>query len=122
MGKKKLTPVEAGKGQPTVKSCYVVVGKPSENKNEEKLLKTDKEIALSAGINESNDNDCTTIRTEKGTIMGPNTAPTDDGKDLELDKTNDKNKEDVENSGEEDEDEDGSPNKIKSEFNDDQES
>ena len=57
--------------------------------------------------------------------MGPNTAPTDeDGKDLELDKTNDKNKEEDENSGEEDEDEDGLPNKINSEFkhNDNQES
>ena len=55
--------------------------------------------------------------------MGPNTAPTDDdGKDLELDKTNDKNKEDVENSDEEAEDEDESPDKINSEFNDNQES
>ena len=52
--------------------------------------------------------------------MGPNTAPTNDGKDLELDKTNDK--EDVENGGEEDEDKDGSPDKINSKFNDDQES
>ena len=79
-----------------MKSYYTVVEKPSENKNEEKPLKTDKEIALSAGNNDkSNDNDSTTtIRTEKGTIMGPNMAPTDDGgKDLELDKTNNKNKE-----------------------------
>ena len=90
MGKKKLTPAEAEKGQPTVESYYTVVEKPSENKNKEKPLNTDKEIALSAGNNESNDNDSTTttIRTDKGTIMGSNTAPTDDdGKDLELDKT-----------------------------------
>ena len=56
--------------------------------------------------------------------MGHNTAPTDDdGKDLEPDKTNNKNKEEVENSGEKDEDEDGS-SEINSEFkyNDDQES
>ena len=118
MGKKKLTTAEAGKGQPTVESYYAVVGKPSENKNEEKSLKTDKEIVLLVGNNDSNNNDCTTIRT----IMGLNRTPMDDGKDLELVKTNDKNKEHVENSGEEDENEDGLPNKINSEFNDDQES
>ena len=65
-----------------------------------------KEITLLAGNNDkSNDNDSTittTIRTEKGTIMGPNTAPIDYGKNLELDKKKDKNKEVVENSGEED--------------------
>ena len=123
MVKKKRTPVEAGKGQPTVASYYAAVGKPSGNKNGEKPLKNDEIALLLAGNNENNDCTTTTFRTEKGTIMGLNTAPTDDdGKDLELDKTNDKNKEDVENSGEEDEDEDGSPNKINSEFNDYQES
>ena len=127
MGKKKLTTVEAGKGQSTVDCYYAVVQKPSENKTEEKPLKTDKEIALLVGNNESNDNDSitttTSIRTEKGTIMRPNTAPTDDdGTNLELNKTNNKNKKDVENSGEEGEDEDGSPNKINSKFNYDQES
>ena len=75
-------------------------------------MENDQIALLLAGNNESNNNDCTTtttIRTEKGTIMGPNTAPTDDdGKDLELDKTNNKSREDVENSGEEDEDKDGS--------------
>ena len=45
--------------------------------------------------------------------MGPNTAPTDDnGKELELDKTNNKNKEEVENSG--DEDEEGSLEELNS--------
>ena len=62
MGKKKVTPAKADKGQPTVESYYAVVGKPSENKNEGKPLKHDK-IALLAGNNESNNNnnDCTTI-------------------------------------------------------------
>ena len=32
--------------------------------------------------------------------MGTNTAPADDGKELELDKKKDKNKEEVESSGE----------------------
>ena len=105
MVKKKLTPVEAGKGQPTVGRYYAVVGKPSRNKNEEKPLKND-EIALSAGNNESNDNeskdnDCI-IRTEKGTIMEPDTAPADEGNDLEPGKEKDKKKEEVESSGEED--------------------
>ena len=59
MGKKKLTPAEAGKGQPTVASYYTVVEKPSENKNKEKPLETE-EIALSAGNNDkSNDTDST---------------------------------------------------------------
>ena len=57
MGKKKLTSAEAGKGQPTVESYYAVVEKPLENKDKEKPLKTDEEIALSAENNESNDND-----------------------------------------------------------------
>ena len=125
MVKKKRKPVEAGKGQPTVTSYCGAVGKPSGNKNEEKSLKNDKITLVLAGNNESNNSDSTstTIQTEKGTIMGPNTASTDDdGKDLELDKTNNKNKEDVDNSGEEDEDEDGSPDKINSKFNDNQES
>jgi len=97
-----------------VTSYYAVVEKPYESKNEEKPLKTDKEIALSAeNNNKSKDNDSTitTIQTEKGTIMGPNTAPADDGKDLEQDKKKKaKNKEEVEGSGEEDED--GSPDEL----------
>ena len=60
MGKKKLTPAEAEKGQPTAENYYAVVEKPSENKNEEKPLKTDEAIALLAGNNDkSNDNDST---------------------------------------------------------------
>ena len=119
MGKKKPTPAEAGKGHPTVARYYSVVAKPYENKNKEEPLKTEEEIALSAENNESNDkrNDSTittTIRPEKATIMGPSTAPVDDRKDLELDKKKDKNKEEVESSGEEDED--GSTNKINSEI------
>ena len=35
MGRKKLTPTEAGKEQPTVVSYYTVVKKPSKNKNKE---------------------------------------------------------------------------------------
>ena len=61
-----------------------------------------KEITLLAGNNDkSNDNDSTIatiitiIRTEKGTIMGPNTAPANDRKGLELDKEKDKNKEEI---------------------------
>ena len=37
--------------------------------------------------NNNDNNITTTIRPEKGTIMGPKTAPADDGKDLELDTT-----------------------------------
>ena len=48
IGKKKPRPAEAGKEQPTVTSYYSVAEKPYENKNEEKLLKTDKEITLFA--------------------------------------------------------------------------
>ena len=59
MVKKKRTSVEAGKGQPTVTSYYTAVEKPSGNKNEEKPLKNDEITLLSAGNNESNDNDCT---------------------------------------------------------------
>ena len=106
MGKKKLTPMEAGKGQPTVANYYSVVEKPSENKDKEEPLKTEEEIVLSAENND-NDNDSiitTTIPPEKGTIMGPNTAPANDRKGLELDKEKDKNKEEMESSGEEDED------------------
>ena len=44
-----------------MESYYAVVEKPSENKNEEKPLKTDEEIALSAGNNDKgNENDSTT--------------------------------------------------------------
>ena len=110
MGKKKPTPAEAGKGLTTAASYYPVVEKPTENKNEEKQLKNDEIAVLSAGNNDNNDNDnystiTTTIRTEERTIMGPNTAPTDEGKDVRLGKTN---KEESEHSGEVEEDEDGS--------------
>ena len=44
MGKKKLTPAKAGKGQPTVANYYTVVSKPSENKNEEEPLKTEEKL------------------------------------------------------------------------------
>ena len=60
-------------------SYYAAVGKPSGNKNEEKPLRNDEIILLSAGNNESNNNDCI-IRTEKGTVIEPNTAPADDDK------------------------------------------
>ena len=61
IGKKKLAPVEAGKGQTPVKSYQAVVEKPSENKTKENLLKSNKEITLLAGNNDkSNDNDSTT--------------------------------------------------------------
>ena len=115
MVKKKRTPVEPGKGQPIVTSYYAAVGKPSGNKNEEKPLKNDKITLLLAGHNESNDNDCT-IRTEKGTIMEPNTAPVDDRNGLELDKEKDKNKEEVKSSGEED---DGSLDELNSKIKND---
>ena len=63
MGKKKLTPAEAGKGQTIVASYYAVVEKPSENKNEEKTLETE-EIALLVGNNDKrNDNDSTITTT-----------------------------------------------------------
>ena len=42
--------------------------------------------------------------------MGPNTAPANEGEDLGLNKTNDRNREKVESSSEEDED--GSPNEL----------
>ena len=95
-----------------------------EQKNKEKPLKTE-EIASSAKNNDkSDDNDSTitTIRPEKGTIMGLNTAPADEEKDLGLDKTNNNKKEEVESSGEEDGF--GPPNKINVEIKDidDQES
>ena len=96
MGKEKLTPAEAGKGQPTVANYYTVVSKPLENKSKEELLKNEEEIVFLAENNDkSNDNDSTvttTIQPEKGTIIGPNTAPADDGKELELDKNKNKNK------------------------------
>ena len=61
MGKKKPTPVEAGKGYPTVASYYSVVLKPSEDKNQEEILKTEEIIVLSPEINDtSNDNSTTT--------------------------------------------------------------
>ena len=106
MVKEKRTPVEAGKRQPTVTRYYAAVGKPTGNKNEETPLKNDKITLLSAGNNEKNDNeskdnDCT-IRTEKGNIMEPDTAPVDEGKGLELDKEKNKNKEEIESNGEED--------------------
>ena len=59
MVKEKRTPAEAGKGQPTLASYYATLGKPSGNKNKEKPLKNDEIALLSAGNNESNDNDCT---------------------------------------------------------------
>ena len=62
---------------------YAVVSKPSENQNKEEPLKTEEEIALLAENNDkSNDNDSTitTIRPERGTIMGLNTAPPIKGK------------------------------------------
>ena len=83
MGKKKPTPAEAGKGQPTVASYYAVVEKPYENKNEENPLKADEEIALLVENNDKskdNDSTITTIRPEKGTIMKLNTAPADEEK------------------------------------------
>ena len=103
MVKKKPTPAEAGIGLTTVASYYSVVEKPAENKNEKKPLKNDKIAVLSARNNESNDNDndCT-IQTEKGTTIEPNTVSADEGNGLELDKEKDKNKEEVESSGEED--------------------
>ena len=63
--------------------------------------------------NNHNDNDSystvtTTTQMEEGTIMRPNTAPTDEGKDVGLGKTN-KDKEELEHNGEEDKD--GSINK-----------
>ena len=87
-------------------------------------MKTEEEIVFSA---ENNDNDnnsiiTTTIGLEKGIIIGPNMAPADDGKVLKLDKEKDKNKEEVESSGEEDEDGslDELNSKIKSTNNDKQ--
>ena len=110
MAKKKSTPAEAGKDLTTIASYYPVVEKPAENKNKEKSLKNDEIAVLSAGnndTNDKNDNDSystitTTIRTEEGTIMGPNMAPTDEGKDGGLEKTNEE--EESESSDEEEED------------------
>ena len=63
MGKKKLTPTETGKRQPTVVNYYAVVLKPSENNNKEELLTTEEEIVFLAETNKSNDNDSTVITT-----------------------------------------------------------
>ena len=71
------------------------------------------------GNNKSNDNNNDyTIRTEKGTITEPNTAPADDENGLELDKEKDKNKEEVESSSEED---DGLLDKLNSKIKNDDE-
>ena len=113
MRKKKPTPAEAEKGLITVVNFYSVVEKPTENKIKEKPLKNDKIAALSAGNNDNNDKNnkdsystiTTTIQTEEGTITGPNTATTDEGKDERLGKTNE---EELERSDEEEEEEDGS--------------
>ena len=117
MGKKKPTPARARKGLMIVASYYSEVEKPAENKNEEKPLKNDEIAVLSAGNNESTDNDNDyTIQMEKGTTMTPNTASMDKKNCLKLDKEKVKNKEEVESSG--DEDEDGSL-ELNSEINDD---
>ena len=92
MGKKKLTPAEAGKGQPTVATYNSVVEKSSENKNEGEPLKTGEEIVFLAENNDNDSINTTTIRPEKGIIMGPNTVPADNGNGLELDKEKDKTK------------------------------
>ena len=116
MVKKKLTPAEAGKGQTTVGSYYLVVEKPAENKNEGKPLEIDEANIFLDDNDDNNDNDndnnsyntiTPTIRTQEGTITGPNVAPTDEGKDVGLGKTK-ADKEELERSGEEEEDEDGS--------------
>ena len=59
MEKKKPTPAEAGKGQPTVASYYTVVEKTAKNKNEEKPLKTEEIAFMVENNGKSNDNDST---------------------------------------------------------------
>ena len=82
MGKKEPIPAEAGKANPTVTNYYSVVLKPSEDKNQEEILKTEEIIVLSPEINDtSNDNSTTTthnIWPEEATTMGTNTTPVDD--------------------------------------------
>ena len=85
----------------TVESYYPVLAKLAGNKIKEKPLKIDKIAALLAGNNDTNDkNDedsystiTTTIWTEEGNITGPNTATTDEGKNLGLGKTNEEESE-----------------------------
>ena len=109
MRKKKPTPAEAEKGLTTVASYYPVVEKPAETKIKEKLLKNDEIAALLAGNNDTNDNSTntnTTTRPEGATTMGPNTAPAYEENELELGKNEGKNKEDVESSGDKEEEDD----------------
>ena len=51
MGKKKLTPAEAGKGTKSLANYFSVLGKPDENKKEEKRLKNDDITGFSEIIN-----------------------------------------------------------------------
>ena len=53
MGKKKLTPAEAGKGTKTLATYFSVLVKPDENKNEEKPLKN---ANIAGFLAKSNDN------------------------------------------------------------------
>ena len=87
-------------------------------------MKTE-EIALSVENNnksKNNDSTITTIRPEKGTIMGLNTAPVDEGKDIGLGKMNNNNKEEVKSSGKEYEDRSSNKINVKIKDSDNQES
>ena len=122
MGKKKSPLFQDKIRHQTVEIYFSVVLNPSVNKNEEKPLKTEKEIVFLAVTNDksnANSSITTTIRLEKATIMETNTVPANDYK--KLDKNQNKNKEETENRGEEDED---GPHELKSKIknNDNQES
>ena len=61
MGKKKSTLLKDGMEYPTVTKCYSVVSNPSENKNQEKLLKTEEGIVFLAETNDSSNDIGTNI-------------------------------------------------------------
>ena len=92
MVKKKPTPAEAGKGTKTLATYFAVLGKPDENKNEEKPLENADIAVFSAKTNDNtkdnsmtmttNTNTTTTTRPEKATTTGTNTAPADEENEL----------------------------------------